>query len=34
MGKKKSIIKKLEDETKCVIKFKEDFSSRLLKKDE
>lgn len=34
LSKKKSFIKKLEEETKCVIKFKEDTSSRLLRRDE
>lgn len=33
MTKKKSLIKKIEEETKCVIKFKEDTSSRLLKRE-
>lgn len=34
LSKKKSFIKRLEEEIKCVIKFKEDTSSRLLRRDE
>lgn len=32
LSKKKAFLKKIEDETKCVVKFKEDSSSRSLKK--
>lgn len=34
LSKKKSIIRKIEDETKCLTKYREDTSSSLLKRDE
>lgn len=33
LSKKKAFLKKIEEETKCVIKFKEDSSSRSLKRE-
>jgi polyribonucleotide nucleotidyltransferase len=34
LGKKKAVIKRLEEETRCIVKFKEECTSRIFKQDE